>query len=191
MPRRAKIRPDDPGPERIRRAAARLFAERGFEATSIADIGAGADIAKSLLYHHFQSKSQLYEDVLTEATHELISRVKTAAAQGDSPFSDGIDAYLLFIGEFPAEGRLLLREPPADPRLAAVHARMNALRQQTLEEILATPQKRRNERAHIGLAAVAIRTYALWWLEHPDISQSEIRDAITATLQAAPPRAKS
>jgi AcrR family transcriptional regulator len=50
VPRKAKIRPDDPGHRRIRQAAAELFAEKGFEATSI------ADITKSLLYQPLRVK---------------------------------------------------------------------------------------------------------------------------------------
>lgn len=187
MPRRPKIRPDDPGYERIRHAAAQLFAEKGFEATSIADIGDRADITKSLLYHYFKSKSGLYEEVLTHATEELIERVSTAATHATrAKFATGINAYLEFIANHPAEGRLLLREPPADRELVAVHRRLDAVRKQTLEEILATPEKRQNQRAHIGLAATAIRTFALWWLEHPEIDRDDIRHAITATLRSAP-----
>ncbi len=188
MPRKAKIRPGDPGPRRIRQAAAELFAEKGFEATSIADIGDRADITKSLLYHHFGSKAQLYENVLSEATEELIQRVAEVAesAPVSKRFSAGIDTYLEFIAEHPAEGRLLLREPPAHGELAALHQRLNANRHEALESLLATQQKRTNQRAHIGLAATAIRTFALWWLEHPDVGRDEIRTAILSTLRSAP-----
>jgi AcrR family transcriptional regulator len=188
VPRRAKIRPDDPGYRRIRQSAAELFAQKGFEGTSIADIGVRADITKSLLYHHFRSKAQLYEEVLCQATDELIQRVADAAASVpvSSRFSAGIDAYLAFIADHPAVGRLLLREPPANGELAALHHRLNVKRHEALEALLATQRKRENQRAHIGLAATAIRTFALWWLEHPDVGRDEVRTAILSTLRSAP-----
>ena len=44
---------------RIRAAATRLFAERGFDATSIRDIAAEAGVSSSLVVHHFKTKAGL------------------------------------------------------------------------------------------------------------------------------------
>ena len=44
---------------RIRGAATRLFAERGFAATSIRDIAAEAGVSSSLVIHHFKTKALL------------------------------------------------------------------------------------------------------------------------------------
>jgi TetR/AcrR family transcriptional repressor of nem operon len=45
--------------ERILDAAARLFHERGFQATSLDDILAGTGVCRSNLYYHFASKEEL------------------------------------------------------------------------------------------------------------------------------------
>lgn len=63
---------------RIREAATRLFAERGFTATSIRDVAAEAEVSSSLVVHHFKTKAQLRAAtdarvvaVLTEMLAEL------------------------------------------------------------------------------------------------------------------------
>ncbi|MGV8965773.1 MAG: TetR family transcriptional regulator [Cellulomonas sp.] len=46
---------------RIRGAAMRLFADRGFDGTSIRDVAAEAGVSSSLVVHHFRTKAQLRE----------------------------------------------------------------------------------------------------------------------------------
>ncbi|MCA2226070.1 TetR/AcrR family transcriptional regulator [Nonomuraea aurantiaca] len=45
--------------ERLLRAAAEVFAERGYEGTRVADIAAAAGVSNGALYAHFGSKAQL------------------------------------------------------------------------------------------------------------------------------------
>jgi AcrR family transcriptional regulator len=46
----------------IRRIAQALFAERGFEAVTIADIAATADVAVQTVFNHFSTKEELFFD---------------------------------------------------------------------------------------------------------------------------------
>jgi AcrR family transcriptional regulator len=50
--------------EELTRTAARLFAERGYHGTSLADLAEALGIQKASLYHHIASK----EDLLWEVT---------------------------------------------------------------------------------------------------------------------------
>ena len=54
--------------ERILRAAAHLYAVRGFEATSMRDIAELAGVTKPLIFYHFESKERLCTTLLREAT---------------------------------------------------------------------------------------------------------------------------
>ena len=45
-------------------AAGRHFQQRGFAAVSLGDIAGEVGVTKAALYHHFQSKDELYTDVL-------------------------------------------------------------------------------------------------------------------------------
>jgi len=55
---------------RIVAAAVALFAEQGYDATSVNQVVARARVAKGALYHHFQSK----DDLLYEVYRELVDR---------------------------------------------------------------------------------------------------------------------
>jgi AcrR family transcriptional regulator len=56
--------------KRIVAAAIRLFAEQGFDGTSVQEIVEEASVTKGALYHYFESKN----DLLFEIYHTLISR---------------------------------------------------------------------------------------------------------------------
>jgi AcrR family transcriptional regulator len=66
----------------ILRAARSLFTARGFEATSIDDIAADAGVAKGAVYHHFDSKEQIFGCVFEEMSAELATLVPKAASAG-------------------------------------------------------------------------------------------------------------
>jgi AcrR family transcriptional regulator len=53
-------------------AAARVFEERGFQAATIAEILAAANVTKGALYFHFQSKEDLADGVLREQDEQLV-----------------------------------------------------------------------------------------------------------------------
>src|SRR3990172_1937939 len=53
-----------PTPDRLRQAAAELFAERGFAGTSMADLAERVGVAKASLYNYYPSKEDLLFDLL-------------------------------------------------------------------------------------------------------------------------------
>jgi TetR/AcrR family transcriptional repressor of mexJK operon len=48
----------------IREAAARLFLEKGYQATSMDEVAAAARISKQTIYTHFSSKDELFRDLV-------------------------------------------------------------------------------------------------------------------------------
>ena len=68
-------------------AGRRLFGEKGFRATSVEDLAREARVTTGALYHHFPTKTALFEAVFMQAHTELMT-ASTKAAQGAS---DGID----------------------------------------------------------------------------------------------------
>src|SRR5215467_1647219 len=60
-------RPSEVTRERIMRAAERLFAERGYDGTSIRAIVAKARVNQAAINYHFEGKDGLYREVLRTA----------------------------------------------------------------------------------------------------------------------------
>lgn len=187
MPRRAKIRPDEPGRDKVLAAGLELFGERGYHATSIAEIGLRAGIAKSVLYHYFGSKAGLYEEVAVAETRDLVAAVAAAVpADPDAPrLRVGVDAFLSFLAERPAAWRLLLRGPPADPDLIAIHKRLAREREQALSRLLTRRAKQGRDERLAGLVGTAIRAFAEWWYEHQEVPREQVVDAIMDMAAAA------
>jgi len=71
--------------DEILQIAADLFAERGFAATTVREIADAAGILSGSLYHHFDSK----ESMADELVHDLLDRVLAAyrriVAESDDP----------------------------------------------------------------------------------------------------------
>ena len=180
MPRKAKVRPDEPGREKVLAAGLELFGERGYDATSIAEIGERAGIAKSVLYHYFGSKAKLYEAIVEAETRALLERVAAGIPSdpGEPRLRAGVEAYLGFLAERPASWRLFLRDRPAEPELLEVYERFAARRAEGLAGLLTSEDKRRKAPSHVGLVATGIRAFAAWWYEHRETPLEAVADAI-------------
>ncbi len=53
----------------------KLFAEKGYDATSVEEITATVGVAKGTLYYHFSSKEEIYNFLLEEGTKLLINNI--------------------------------------------------------------------------------------------------------------------
>ena len=59
--------------ERLLRAAADVFAQRGYDGTRVADIAAAAGVSNGALYAHFASKAELLTDALHTHGRRLLA----------------------------------------------------------------------------------------------------------------------
>jgi TetR/AcrR family transcriptional regulator, regulator of cefoperazone and chloramphenicol sensitivity len=64
-------RPSEITRDRIMKTAVRLFAERGYEATSIRTLAAKAHVNQAAINYHFKTKDGLYREILRDAIHAL------------------------------------------------------------------------------------------------------------------------
>ena len=59
------------------RAAAQIFRDRGFDATSVSDIARALGLTKAGLYHHFESKEALLFEIMSFGLDKVRDEVLT------------------------------------------------------------------------------------------------------------------
>jgi len=96
--------------------ATRLFAERGFDATSVEAVLDAAGVSRGSLYHHFKSKEALFEAVLDAAEVRIgEAPLLAAAGAGDDPVAvlrAGALEWIRLAGD-PVVQRIVLIDAPA------------------------------------------------------------------------------
>src|SRR5439155_14676075 len=100
--------------ERLLAGARELFGDRGYDATSIEAVLERSHVARGALYHHFQSKSQLFDVVAEEVFVEIADQTAAAARGGADPLERlraGSHAWLQMALD-PAVQRIALLDPP-------------------------------------------------------------------------------
>jgi TetR/AcrR family transcriptional regulator len=106
-------RSDIPRRAEILAQATRLFAERGYEASSMGDLAERVGIKKASLFYYFASKEVLYAEVLEQLIDAVGGRIAQAATSEGS-FVDRVDALsdaiTTVLGEQPFAARILIRE---------------------------------------------------------------------------------
>ncbi len=74
--------------------AANLFAERGLRATTVRDIADAAGILSGSLYHHFDSKEAMVDEILRGFLDDLFGRYREIVAAG-VPARDTLEALVV------------------------------------------------------------------------------------------------
>ncbi len=73
-----------PVPQRLMAAATRLFAEQGYDRTSVQEIVEAAGVTKGALYHYFGSKDDLLHEIYGRLLRLQQQRLDSFADSGDS-----------------------------------------------------------------------------------------------------------
>jgi len=78
-------------PERLLEAALGLFAENGYEGTSVQDVVAAAGVTKGAMYHYFSSKDDLLHEIYARVLRMQTERLEKVVAQ-ELPIAERVHA---------------------------------------------------------------------------------------------------
>jgi AcrR family transcriptional regulator len=166
-------------------AAAVLFAERGYRGASIEEITRGSGVTPPVVYEHFDSKRDLYRELLERHFAEL-REIWRENFLGEDPPAERVarsfDAWFAYVEVHPFAGRVLFRYS-TDPEIAAVHAEVAAHSREAILPLFAAEPGAGNvagsvEGEGIEMVWVVLRGVlqglAVWWSEHPEVPRERI-----------------
>lgn len=177
-------------------AAARLFGEKGFEATSMDDVAHACGVTKPMVYSYFESKEGLYAAMIHRAGSHLVSAFLEIGQEPDPArrLKMSLQIFLEFVERYGPSWRMVFSKAPNGVKeLAAI----DGYRQQIMQAAVYTLGKFRPAGSDGRTAREIVEPYAYallgageavaqWWLQHPTKTRDEaaraINDMIDATL---------
>ena len=97
----------------ILRNAARLFARRGYERSSIGDLVEACELSRGAIYHYFDSKEAILFAMLDQLVRSLLAGLEQAVAGGGTPLETFVRVIEAFVGhnaQSPEEQIVLLND---------------------------------------------------------------------------------
>ena len=157
-----------------------LFAERGFEATSIEEVAARAGVSKPVVYEHFGGKEGLYAVVVDREMQSLMNRVTGALTAGHPhELLEQAALALLDYIEMQTDGfRILVRDSPVTSTTGNFSSLIGDIASQ-VEHILGAEFHARGydpglaslySQALVGMVALT----GQWWLEARKPAKDEV-----------------
>jgi AcrR family transcriptional regulator len=173
------------GPQRRQQLVAvgrALFAEKGFEGTSVEEIAAKAGVSKPVIYEHFGGKEGLYAVVVDREIEALLSQITAALTEHTGNARALLEAAamaLLDYIETSTDGfRILVRDSPPGQSTGSFASLISDIASQ-VEHILAAEFRRRRldpktaplyAQMLVGMVAIP----GGWWLDSRKMKKEDV-----------------
>jgi AcrR family transcriptional regulator len=167
--------------EQLIEVGRKLFADKGFEATTVEEIAAKAGVSKPVVYEHFGGKEGLYAVVVDREIAALLGAI-TGALEADAGSRKTLERTALALLDY-IEGstdgfRILVRDSPPGQNTGSFASLMSDVASQ-VEHILAAEFKRRklDPKAAPLYAQMLVGMVALtgqWWLDSRKMKKADV-----------------
>ena len=157
--------------EEILAAAAQIFREKGYHATSMQDIAEAVNLQKGSLYHHIHSKEEILASLLDRALDLLILSMQEVMASSQ-PVEEKLRAAMRMYADNIAvhsdlAAVLLLEYRNLSPRLRARHMgrrdRFEALWRELIRQGIQQGVFRASDEKLVALAILGVQNWMLTW----------------------------
>jgi AcrR family transcriptional regulator len=170
--------------ESILDAANNVFGEHGFENVRIDEVAAAAGISKALIYEHFESKQELYGELMNRAAIDLLGVLVQAASapgmEGPLRMENAAAAGFLWVQEHPNAFHMFIRDV-TDPEISEAQEALRRASVTAMADVMEMePPETRAGMARRQTEQIAEMIvggwYALaeWWLRHQDVPREEL-----------------
>ncbi|MBP2705362.1 TetR/AcrR family transcriptional regulator [Microbispora sp. RL4-1S] len=157
-----------------------LFAEKGFDGTSVEEIAATAKVSKPVVYEHFGGKEGIYAVVIDREMHRLLSLVTQALSASHAlvKLERAALALLQYIEESSEGFRILVRDSHAASGTGTFASLISDIANQ-VEDVLADEFRERGYDPKLApmYAQMLVGMTALtgqWWLEERKPRREEV-----------------
>ncbi|HEV7148386.1 MAG TPA: TetR/AcrR family transcriptional regulator [Pedococcus sp.] len=179
--------------EQILVIAEQVFAERGYQATTMEDVAERVGVTKPLIYEYFGSKEGLLSACITRARTQLreATEASWAATGADAPLAEvfraGVRAFFQFIDEHATAFVLIQQEgamaSQASPLIESIRAQQSAATAQTLASapgLAAVPFEVLEGYAEVIVGAC--ERVAVWRTRRPQVSADDATELVVSTV---------
>lgn len=159
-----------------------LFAERGFEGTSVEQISEAAGVSKPVIYEHFGGKEGLYAVVVDREIQALLGQITDALTEHEGNARALLEAAALALLDYietSTDGfRILVRDSPPGQSTGSFASLISDIATQ-VEHILAAEFKRRRldpktaplyAQMLVGMVAIP----GGWWLDSRKMKKDDV-----------------
>jgi AcrR family transcriptional regulator len=179
--------------EQILLVAEQVFAERGYQATTMEEVAERVGITKPLIYEYFGSKEGLLSACITRARTQLrqATEASWAAVGPDAPLAEvfraGVRAFFDFIDEHANAFMLIQQEgavaSQASPLIESIRAQQSAATASTLAAapgLESVPPELLEGYAEVIVGAC--ERVAVWRTRRPQVSAADAAELVVATV---------
>lgn len=172
------------GPERREQLIAvgrKLFADKGFEATTVEEVASRANVSKPVVYEHFGGKEGLYAVVVDREIQALMGGISAALEEPEGArvlLERATLALLDYIESDPSGFRILVRDSPPGQSTGSFASVLGDVAVQ-VEHLLAAEFKQRgldpkSAPIHAQMLVGMVALTGQWWLDRRKFKKDQV-----------------
>ncbi len=179
--------------QEILRTAARLFQQRGYDATSMNDVAGALRLSKGGLYHHFQSKDEILFEIMNHAmdiTQERVINPVRSIGSAEERLRTLIRLHIEVVLS-PRDREITVMLHENHPLPPSLRRRINARKKEYvhfLEGLMREVQQARQAKGHVSPRAAAFALLGMtnwiyqWYKPEGDLQANNLVPQFTELI---------